>query len=33
MFFALGLLGVIQYVPVYARKLFDPKGSGFIPNN
>jgi hypothetical protein len=33
MLFALGLLGVIQYMPVYARKLFDPKVSGFIPNN
>lgn len=31
--FILGLFGIIQYVPVYARKFFDPKGSGFIPNN
>ena len=31
--FVLGVLGVTQYVPFYARKLFDPKGSGFIPNN
>lgn len=31
--FILGVLGVTQYVPFYARKLFDPKGSGFIPNN
>ncbi len=29
----LGVLGVVQYVPFYARKLFDPKGSGYIPNN
>ena len=29
----LGMLGIAQYVPFYARKLFDPKGSGFIPNN
>jgi hypothetical protein len=29
----LGVLGVAQYVPFYAKKLFDPKGSGFIPNN
>jgi hypothetical protein len=29
----LGFLGVAQYVPFYAKKLFDPKGSGFIPNN
>jgi hypothetical protein len=28
----LGLLAVGQYVPFYARKLFDPKGPGFIPN-
>jgi hypothetical protein len=33
LFFALGLLGVVQYVPFYAKKLFDPKVSGFIPNN
>jgi hypothetical protein len=33
LFFALGLLGVIQYVPFYASKLYDPKVSGFIPNN
>jgi hypothetical protein len=33
MLFALGLLGVVQYMPIYARKLFDPKVSGFIPNN
>ncbi|MBL9219167.1 MAG: hypothetical protein JNG82_11800 [Opitutaceae bacterium] len=31
--FVLGVLGVVQYVPFYARKLFDPKGSGYIPNN
>lgn len=31
--FVLGVLGIIQYVPFYAKKLFDPKGSGFIPNN
>lgn len=28
----LGLLAVGQYLPFYARKLFDPKGPGFIPN-
>jgi hypothetical protein len=33
MLFTLGLLGIVQYVPFYAKKLFDPKGSGFIPNN
>ena len=31
--FILGVMGVTQYVPLYARKLFEPKGSGFIPNN
>ena len=31
--FVLGVLGITQYAPFYAKKLFDPKGSGFIPNN
>ena len=31
--FVLGVLGVAQYVPFYAKKLFEPKGAGFIPNN
>lgn len=31
--FVLGVLGVVQYVPFYAKRLFDPKGAGFIPNN
>lgn len=31
--FVLGMLGVTQYVPFYARKFFEPRGSGFIPNN
>lgn len=31
--FALGVLGVAQYVPVFARKLLEPKPVGFIPNN
>lgn len=31
--FALGVLGVAQYVPLFARRLMEPKGSGFIPNN
>ncbi len=31
--FVLGVLGITQYVPFYAKKLFDPKGEGFIPNN
>jgi hypothetical protein len=33
MLFLLGLLGIVQWVPFYARKIFDPKGSGYIPNN
>ena len=31
--FVLGVLGVTSYMPLYARKFFEPKGSGFIPNN
>ena len=31
--FILGVLGITQYAPFYAKKLHDPKGSGFIPNN
>jgi len=31
--FVLGVLGITQFVPFFAKKLFDPKGSGFIPNN
>jgi len=31
--FVLGVLGVTQYVPLYARKLLEPKPQGFIPNN
>ena len=31
--FVLGVLAAIQYAPFYARKLYDPKGTGFIPNN
>ncbi|HKB56163.1 MAG TPA: hypothetical protein VKC51_01115 [Lacunisphaera sp.] len=31
--FVLGVLGITQYVPFYARRFFEPKGSGFIPNN
>jgi hypothetical protein len=31
--FVLGVLGVGQFVPLYARKLFEPKPQGFIPNN
>jgi hypothetical protein len=31
--FILGVLGVTQYVPLSARRFFEPKGAGFIPNN
>lgn len=31
--FVLGVLGITQYAPFYAKKFFEPKGSGFIPNN
>ncbi len=31
--FLLGVFGIIQYVPVYARKFFEPRYSGYIPNN
>jgi|SRR5665213_1699517 len=31
--FLLGVFGVVQYAPIFARKCFEPKGSGFIPNN
>jgi hypothetical protein len=31
--FVLGVLGVGQYVPLYARKFFAPKSPGFYPNN
>ena len=31
--FLLGVLGITQYVPLYARKIYEPKATGFIPNN
>lgn len=31
--FLLGVFGIIQYLPVYARKFFEPRYSGYIPNN
>jgi hypothetical protein len=30
--FFLGVLGVAQFVPLFARKLFEPRITGFIPN-
>lgn len=31
--FVLGVLGIVQFVPLFARRLLEPRGSGFIPNN
>jgi hypothetical protein len=31
--FLLGLLGIGQFVPFFARAYFDPKPVGYIPNN
>jgi len=31
--FLLGVLGIAQFVPFYARKLHEPRPQGFIPNN
>ncbi|MBI2496781.1 MAG: hypothetical protein HYV75_02235 [Opitutae bacterium] len=31
--FVLGVLGVAQFVPLNARKYYEPKPQGFIPNN
>jgi hypothetical protein len=31
--FQLGVLGVVQYVPFFARQYLEPKPTGFIPNN
>ena len=31
--FLLGVLGIMQFVPFYARRLYEPKPAGFIPNN
>jgi hypothetical protein len=31
--FLLGALGIAQFVPFYARRLYEPKSEGFIPNN
>lgn len=31
--FLLSVLGIAQFVPVFARRLAEPKASGFIPNN
>ena len=31
--FLLGVLGIVQYVPIFAKGLLEPKPRGFIPNN
>jgi len=31
--FLLGIFGIAQYVPIFARNYVEPKSSGFIPNN
>lgn len=31
--FLLGLLGIAQYAPFFAKGYLEPKGSGFIPNH
>ncbi len=31
--FVLGVLGIAQFVPLNARKYYEPKPQGFIPNN
>lgn len=30
--FVLGVLGALQFIPVFARQLAEPKPEGFIPN-
>ena len=31
--FLLGVFGIVQYIPIFAKNYVEPKGSGFIPNN
>ena len=31
--FILGMLGIAQFVPLFARRALEPKLQGFIPNN
>ena len=31
--FILGVLGIVQFVPFFARQYLEPKAQGFIPNN
>lgn len=31
--FLLGVFGLVQYVPIFARRIAEPRPEGFIPNN
>jgi hypothetical protein len=31
--FLLGVFGIVQFMPLFVRRMLEPKGSGFIPNN
>ncbi len=31
--FVIGVFGIVQYIPIFAKNYVEPKGSGFIPNN
>lgn len=31
--FVLGLLGILQFMPVFVRQIAEPKPQGYIPNN
>lgn len=31
--FVVGVFGIVQYIPIFAKNYVEPKGSGFIPNN
>ena len=31
--FALGVLGIVQFVPFFAKSYLEPRPQGFIPNN
>ena len=31
--FLLGVFGIVQYIPIFAKNYIEPKSSGFIPNN
>jgi len=31
--FALGVIGVVQFIPIFLRQITAPKGKGYVPNN